>query len=236
MMYDIFFSYSHTDKDEVMPICSALQTEGLDVWIDKTKSKEGESITGSIVEGLAQSKVLLAYYSQNFPRSRACQWELTAAFLAAQQQGKGRPERRIRIIKPKGVPVEVHPVELADARYHRVSVPASPDEIRGIVKSVKAHVEGITGVFGENRALKPPVWYGRRGVGYSRFVGRLSYLWQIHSALHASEYSVITGTPAASSVDYVHGMGGVGKSLLAEEYALRYGAAFPGGVFWLSAF
>jgi tetratricopeptide (TPR) repeat protein len=31
-------------------------------------------------------------------------------------------------------------------------------------------------------------------------------------------------------------MGGVGKSLLAEEYALRYAAAFPGGVFWLRAF
>ncbi|WP_298328731.1 tetratricopeptide repeat protein, partial [Asticcacaulis sp.] len=33
----------------------------------------------------------------------------------------------------------------------------------------------------------------------------------------------------------VHGMGGIGKSLLAEEYALRFGAAYPGGIFWLSA-
>ena len=31
------------------------------------------------------------------------------------------------------------------------------------------------------------------------------------------------------------GMGGVGKSLLAEEYALRFGAAYPGGIFWLRA-
>jgi len=236
MMYDIFFSYSHADKDAVTPICSALRDAGLDVWMDETDVEDGASITGSIVEGLTQSKVLLAYYSQNYPRSRACQWELTAAFLAAQHEEKGRPERRIRIIKPKGAAVEIQPVELRDALYHPVSVHASPDEIRGIVESVKAHVDEVTGVFGEIRALKPPVWYGRRGVGYSRFVGRLSYMWQIHSALHASEYSVITGTPAASSVDYVHGMGGVGKSLLAEEYALRYGAAFPGGVFWLSAF
>ncbi len=235
-MYDIFFSYPSADENEVMPICSALRAAGLDVWIDKTEVKDGASITRSIVEGLAKSKVLLAYYSQNYPRSRACQWELTAAFLASQREGGGGPERRIRIIKPKEVHVEIHPVELRDALYHRVSVPASPDEIREMVESVKAHVDGIADIFGDIGALKPPVWYGRRGVGYSRFVGRLSYLWQIHSALHASEYSVITGTPAASSVDYVHGMGGVGKSLLAEEYALRYGAAFPGGVFWLSAF
>ncbi len=33
----------------------------------------------------------------------------------------------------------------------------------------------------------------------------------------------------------VRGLGGVGKSLLAREYALRYQASFPGGVFWLYA-
>ena len=32
------------------------------------------------------------------------------------------------------------------------------------------------------------------------------------------------------------GLGGQGKSLLAEEYALRFGAAYPGGVFWLRAY
>jgi hypothetical protein len=30
-------------------------------------------------------------------------------------------------------------------------------------------------------------------------------------------------------------MGGVGKTLLAEEYALRFAAAYPSGIFWLSA-
>ena len=60
-MYDIFFSYSHKDKGEVLPICRALQAARLDVWIDETKSEDGKSITGSVVEGLSQSKVLLAY-------------------------------------------------------------------------------------------------------------------------------------------------------------------------------
>ena len=31
------------------------------------------------------------------------------------------------------------------------------------------------------------------------------------------------------------GLGGVGKSLLAREYVLRFAGAFPGGVFWLGA-
>jgi tetratricopeptide (TPR) repeat protein len=33
-----------------------------------------------------------------------------------------------------------------------------------------------------------------------------------------------------------HGHGGAGKSVLAEEYALRFGAAYPAGVVWLRAF
>src|SRR5262249_6189455 len=36
-------------------------------------------------------------------------------------------------------------------------------------------------------------------------------------------------------VTVVSGLGGVGKSLMAEEYALRFAAAYPGGVFWLRA-
>jgi hypothetical protein len=90
-------------------------------------------------------------------------------------------------------------------------------------------------VIGETRALSQPRWYGKKGMGSNRFVGRLPDMWKIHSALHASEFPVITRIFGGSIVQ-VHGMGGIGKSLLAEEYALRYAAAFPGGVFWLRTF
>ena len=44
----------------------------------------------------------------------------------------------------------------------------------------------------------------------------------------------ITGA-VEGGVAQLSGLGGVGKSLLAEEYALRFAAAYPGGVFWLRA-
>jgi hypothetical protein len=45
----------------------------------------------------------------------------------------------------------------------------------------------------------------------------------------------LTGSSAVrSNVAVVSGLGGVGKSQLAEEYALRFGAAYPGGIFWLN--
>ena len=228
MDYDVFLSYPHEDHAEVMQICEALRARELTVWMDESDIPDYASITRSIVDGLARSRVLLAYYSLNYSRSRACQWELTAAFLAAQHEGD--PRRRMLVINPEEKWEHIQPVELKDAE-----VPDSDDFDR-LVSRVKARVDKIEGTIGEIHALKPPAWYGRKGLGSNRFVGRLHYMWQIHSALHASDFPIITGATAAYEVAQVYGMGGVGKSLLTEEYALRFAAAFPGGVFWLSAF
>lgn len=54
------------------------------------------------------------------------------------------------------------------------------------------------------------------------------------SALRAADVGLITGARGDPALK-VSGMGGIGKSLLAQEYALRFGAAYPGGVFWLRA-
>ncbi len=82
--------------------------------------------------------------------------------------------------------------------------------------------------------LTAPNWYGMAPVGSTRFVGRLKEMWEVHSLLAASDVTQITG--ATVNIGQLRGMGGVGKSLLAEEYALHFGAAYPGGVFWLRAY
>src|SRR5574341_772317 len=91
--YDLFVSYPHAHKEVVVGIVTALRGRGLAVWYDEAEIEDFASITRSIVEGLARSKVLLAYYPALYPTRRACQWELTAAFLAAQREGD--PRRRI---------------------------------------------------------------------------------------------------------------------------------------------
>ncbi|MGP8321922.1 MAG: toll/interleukin-1 receptor domain-containing protein [Methanosarcinaceae archaeon] len=111
--YDVFFSYSHKDDKEVKEvnlILEALRAKKLRVWIDHSEIKDYNSITRSIVDGLARSKVLLAYNSLNYAHSRACQWELTAAFLAAQREGD--PRQRVLIINPLKNVEHIHPVEL----------------------------------------------------------------------------------------------------------------------------
>lgn len=111
-MYDVFFSYPHKDSEKVMLILEALQARGLKVWIDTDEIRGFVGITRSIVDGLARSRVLMAYYSLNYTHSRACQWELTAGFLAAQRKGDLR--QRVLIINPEEMAEHIHPVELRD--------------------------------------------------------------------------------------------------------------------------
>ena len=228
--YDIFLSYPHKDKVEVAKICKALHDKGLNVWMDETKIPDYASITRSIVDGLARSRVLVAYNSLNYAHSRACQWELTAAFLAAQREGD--PRQRVLIINPEENANHIHPVELRDELFQKA--PADQQGIDSLAASVVTHVSAIEGTIGEIRGFIQPRWFGKKGTGSNRFIGRLPDMWHIHSSLHSAEVPIITG--ATSTTVQIHGMGGLGKSLLAEEYALRYAAAFPGGVFWLRAF
>jgi len=52
----------------------------------------------------------MAFYSLNYAHSRACQWELTAGFLAAQREGD--PRQRVLIVNPEEMAEHIHPVEL----------------------------------------------------------------------------------------------------------------------------
>jgi tetratricopeptide (TPR) repeat protein len=63
----------------------------------------------------------------------------------------------------------------------------------------------------------------------SDFVGREAQLYQLAQAMLRPDPTLITPTAFAT------GMGGIGKSSLALEFAHRYGSYFAGGVFWLYA-
>ena len=233
--YDIFFSHASSDNWRLQPVLQALREAGLKIWYDENELADFESISRCIKGALANSKVLLAYYSTQYPLRRACQWELTAAFLAAACEGSA--PRRVVLINPEPTFDHIHPVELRDARIGLSLSNWNKAGVQSLVSSIKDHVLDINGPLADVQTLMPPRWFGTRGVGSTRFVGRLRELWQLHSQLHATDFALITGAAAAGSgVAQVTGLGGTGKSLLAEEYALRFGAAYPGGIFWLRAY
>jgi len=231
--YDVFLIHAWKNGERPQQLADALTKAGLRVWFDADEINDFASITRAVTEGLAKSKALVAYYSKTYPLRRACQWELTAAFLATQTEGD--PRRRVLVINPEKGADHIHPIELRDAKFR--NAPINDCEMQQLVQAIVKHVGELSGPLADIHPLTAPAWYGMTPVGSTRFVGRLKEMWEVHSLLHAGDVAQITGAAAATGgIGQVQGMGGVGKSLLAEEYALHFGAAYPGGVFWVRAY
>jgi hypothetical protein len=230
--YDVFVSCTWVDRKGVEPLAQALRDRGLRIFIDDPEIDDFARITTSIAQGLAQSKTLLAYYSATYPNRRACQWELTAAYLAAQREGD--PAQRILVVNPEPTAEHLHPGELRDALFRRAPVLDDRTALAELAQAVANRVAKVRGPLGEVVPLASPRWLPTQGLGSTRFVDRLAAMWQLHSALHPEATRLTVGR-TGPAVAQLRGLGGIGKSLLAEEYALRFGAAYPGGVFWLRA-
>lgn len=176
--FDIFISYARVDGEAVGRLVLALEEQGLAVYLDREEIADFEGIANSVKHGLGRSKVLLAYYSRNYPTRRACQWELTATFLAAQREGD--PRRRVLVVNPEAGGDHIEPVELRDALYR--AAPAADDEqgLASLAESVAQHVAGLEGLLGEVVPLVPPAWHPEQRTGSARFVGRLAQMWAVH--------------------------------------------------------
>jgi len=225
--YDIFFSYPRRDQTAAMELYRALTAANLNVFLDQNDIRDTDSISTTIAESLGQSKLLLAWYSAHYPKSRPCQWELTAAILAGTAEGS--VGARVMAVNPEDGVGHIHPLDICNTPL------LSAVDVDGTVRRILAQVRTLTTPLSAVRSQERPRWYGQRRLGSTRFAGRLAEMWQVHSLLNAAEaFAAIAGTQSGDTVR-VHGMGGIGKSLLAEEYAHRFGAAYPGGIVWLSA-
>lgn len=230
--FDVFVSYRRTNAAPVRRFVEALRARHLSVWLDEQSVGDFASISDSIREGLAGSKALLAWYSADYPRSRPCQMELTTAFIAASREGDLR--RRVLVVNPERSAGHIQPVELRDARFREAPSEGDESGLAALADAVAAQVRGLDKPLGAILPVSLPPQYPLRLTSSSHFVGRLVDLWRVHSALSAAENALVSGQ-YASGPALVYGMGGVGKSLLAEEYAVRFAAAYPGGLFWLRA-
>lgn len=230
--YDIFFSYAHADKKAAKPLLDAFAVKGIKVFHDDTEIIDGQSISRRITDGLSGAKTLVAWYSKTYPTRRACQWELTAAIIAAQRDSSDIKaiENRILALNPEPTRTHIQPLHIQDQRY----IAAHDVDAEKLAQQVFDHLQRVHQTFGGFRHLTRPHWFGSNmRLGSNRFVGRVADLWAIHSGLLKHNFAMITGS--GTGLVQVQGMGGIGKTLLAEEYALRFGSAYPGGVFWLRA-
>lgn len=228
--WDVFFSYARPDSAAVQPFVAALEKSGLRVFIDEQGVERFESITKRIQEGLGRSKVLVAYYTAIYPTRAACQWELTAAYVTGQAEGD--PYRRVLVLNPEDDARHIQPAELADARFAEVRDTGDAPDV--VAAAVAVHLADIPGTLAEIHPLEPSPCYPTNLVHRPRFVGRIREMWKVHQALSRGRLTPITGRVGPSTTQ-LSGLGGIGKTVLAEEYALRFQYAYPGGIYWLRA-
>jgi len=226
--YDVFFSYPHENKSTAIKIVESLRCIDISVWFDENEVKDYDGIIRQLTDGLSRSKSLVALYSFRYPKSRHCQWEFTSAFLAGQMEGDYT--KRIMVLNPEEGHDHIMPSEFQGALFKRVPKNAKKASLNEIVSSIKERLRDVASPIGDIHTFDSPTWYGINGLFYPSFVGRLNDMWNIHTKLNSYQTILIT-----SGTAQIQGMGGIGKSLLAQEYAMRYGAAYPGGIYWLSA-
>lgn len=150
--YDVFLSHAWADGERPAQIADALRAAGLRVWFDAEEIDDFESITARVVQGVAQSKALVAWYSKTYPLRRACQWELTAAFLAAQRDGD--PRRRVLVVNPEKGADHIHPVHLRDEKFLRA--PDNNGQMQKLVQSIVQQVAILDCLLADIHPLTAP--------------------------------------------------------------------------------
>ena len=218
----LFVSYARLNKAEVYPFVEALTAAGVEVWVDREEIDPLDDFPARIREGLARCHALLAWYSPAFAQSSYCQKELTAAWICAQRLTRNVLSR-ILVINPAD---NVAHVALGDVgKQNYLAAPPDLACQAECIHSIHKRLAGLRDDFAAMLEFKPPQWHPNAQQGSTRFVGRLRELWDVHTALNPVG---ISEHENANLIVQLRGLGGIGKSLLATEYAKRFGAASRG--------
>jgi len=228
---EVFCSYAHADeiwRQKLETHLSLLRRQGLvSLWHDLL-IRPGTDWAEAISNHLETASVILLLVSADFLASDYCYSVEMQRALERQEAGEARV-----------VPILVRPVDWTGAPFaHLQPLPIDakpisswPDEdraladvaagIRRVIEDVPLLVASVP------RAALPPVW----NVPFPRnpfFLGREGELAQVRERLRGGQ-STTHALPLAIS-----GLGGIGKTQLALEYAYRYHQGYQ-TVLWASA-
>jgi tetratricopeptide (TPR) repeat protein len=225
---EVFFSYSHKDKslrDKLANHLKIFERDGvINGWHDR-KITAGSEWAGKIDERLSSAQIILLLVSDNFLASDYC---YDIEMRRAIERHDGGEARVIPIIlrpclwesspfgKLQPLPTDARPV---------TSWPNRDEAFLDIAKGIKTAVEEMrtAGEVKKQTPRFPTIWK----VPHSRnpnFTGREEILSDLRTAVES-------GKPAALT-QAISGLGGVGKTQLAIEYAYRNSASYT-IVWWL---
>ena len=225
--HDIFICHDQASATQVKRLSAALAARGLSAF-----AHEGTA-SPDLAPKLATSKCLLLWGSEASFRSRGCQIHLAMAFLASHASASSGLSRLLIINAEPGLK-HIYPLQFRSrviANAPGLESGLDHPALAGLLEQTCNLLPGTLGDF-----YPDPQWgwrqpFDRLTQASDYFEGREREIWDIHEALTSGT----TDSGSTHRTAVISGASGVGKSALASEYAFRFGRAFPGGIFRISA-
>jgi tetratricopeptide (TPR) repeat protein len=219
----IFISHSWDNKPLVRRLEAELKAAGTEVWVDHAGVRGGDNLPKEINAALAWCNTVVLIWSQSAAQSHWVELEWTNAValrklvIPCRLDKTALPALLANLLYVDFIEIEKGMTQLREAvQLAQKPVTNTPtSNIERVARFLRFELAGDL----------PPIW----NVPHHRnpnFTGRGQLLADLRQALTAEKAATLTQTQA------VHGLGGVGKTQLALEYAYRYAADY-GLVWWL---
>src|SRR5215471_8941820 len=242
--YDVFLSNNRAQKDWTRELAIGLDERGFKVWFDEWSLPAGTVASKGMELGIEESRHVVLVLSPEFLESEWTDYETEISIV---DDPANRNRKLIPILYSKcDVPKRISRLSWIDFRdthgdedryayrLQQLLADLRPNENEyERPKDFERFLEQRRKSEGQDQQKILPVGPLPKGsrmphAPSSLFVGREKELRELAQSL----------TPGAGTMVGVHaavtGLGGVGKTQLAIEYAHRYGSRYAGGVFWLN--
>lgn len=230
---DLFISYNHADKAWAEWIAWTLEEAGYTVVIQAWDFRAGGNFVLQMQQAAEATHKTIAVLSQNYLDAEFTQPEWAAAFVR-DPQGKEQTliPVRVKACQPTGLLGPIVYVDLVSQQ----EVDAQAALLSAFSERGKpSQKPGFPGGTAAQRSFPSPVSYPSAStiwhLPYPRnpfFTGRDEILNRLHNALTQD------GTAALTQTQAISGLGGIGKTQIAIEYAYRHREDYD-AVLWVGA-
>ena len=236
--YDVFLSHNSAQKDWTRELALRLPEEEFKVWFDEWVLRGGDVGSIAMEKGIEESRHVVLVMSPEFLAAEWTDYETQIAILL-DPANRGRklipilyskcdvPSRLKRLTWIDFTDTHGDP-DRYDFRLAQLMSDLKPDRYERPKDFEKFRKNLKRGNMDEIPPVRPLPKGSRMPHAPSPlFVGR-------EQEMRALAQLLAPGSGGTVGVHAVSGMGGVGKTQLAIEYAHRYGHLYRGGIFWLS--
>lgn len=212
----IFVSYTQKDEQWATWIAEELEKHKHKVIIQAWDFMPGDNFVKNMDKALRTSSIVVAILSKAYLKSYHCQSELTAAYA---EKNKKLVLVRINDFKVRGLWAQINYIDLVNKNQETAIKLLE----RIFNKPERKSKGGFPGKTPDD--MMPQNNLPTRN---DKFTGREKLLEDIHKTLQTKD------TLSLVQVHAITGMGGVGKSETAKEYAFRYGKDYS-LIWWVNA-